>query len=142
MELCSLLVRNVSYEIPSLKKQIAKCQQLQQEYSRKEEEGQAGAAELREQFHHSCKQYGITVSAPSTPTHPPRGLPPPTLSDNMSPHLSPSSSALLQGDNVRRELLALVNDLPGQLAEIGTAAQSLGEAIDLYQACVGFVCER
>ncbi|KAJ8785254.1 hypothetical protein J1605_007364 [Eschrichtius robustus] len=105
VELSSLLVRNVTYEIPSLKKQIAKCQQLQQEYSRKEEEGQAGAAEMREQFYHSCKQYGIT------------------------------------GDNVQRELLALVKDLPSQLAEIGAAAQSLGEAIDLYQACVGFVCE-
>lgn len=105
VELASLLVRNVNYEIPSLKKQIAKCQQLQQEYSRKEEEGQAGAAEMQEQFYHSCKQYGIT------------------------------------GDNVRRELLALVKELPSQLAEIGAAAQSLGEAIDLYQACVGFVCE-
>lgn len=62
VELSSLLVRNVNYEIPSLKKQIAKCQQLQQDYSRKEEEGQAGAAEMREQFYHSCKQYGITVS--------------------------------------------------------------------------------
>lgn len=62
VELSSLLVRNVNYEIPSLKKQIAKCQQQQQEYSRKEEEGQAGAAEMREQFYHSCKQYGITVS--------------------------------------------------------------------------------
>ncbi|XP_066119934.1 CDK5 regulatory subunit-associated protein 3 [Saccopteryx bilineata] len=105
VELASLLVRNVNYEIPSLKKQIAKCQQLQQEYSRKEEEGQAGAAEMREQFYHSCKQYGIT------------------------------------GDSVRRELLSLVKELPSQLAEIGAAAQSLGEAIDLYQACVGFVCE-
>ncbi|XP_037665103.1 CDK5 regulatory subunit-associated protein 3 isoform X2 [Choloepus didactylus] len=104
-ELSSLLVRNVNYEIPSLKKQIAKCQQLQQEYSRKEEEGQAGAAEMREQFYHSCKQYGIT------------------------------------GDNVRRELLTLVKDLPSQLAEIGAGAQTLGEAIDLYQACVEFVCE-
>lgn len=105
VELSSLLVRNVNYEIPSLKKQIAKCQQLQQDYSRKEEEGQAGAAEMREQFYHSCKQYGIT------------------------------------GDNVRRELLALVKDLPSQLAEIGAGAQSLGEAIDLYQACVEFVCD-
>lgn len=105
VELSSLLVRNVNYEIPSLKKQIAKCQQLQHDYSRKEEEGQAGAAEMREQFHHSCKQYGIT------------------------------------GDNVRRELLALVKDLPSQLAEIGVGAQSLGEAIDLYQACVEFVCD-
>lgn len=67
VELSSLLVRNVNYEIPSLKKQITKCQQLQQEYSRKEEEGQAGAAEMREQFHHSCKQYGITVSRPGFP---------------------------------------------------------------------------
>ncbi|KAK2111756.1 CDK5 regulatory subunit-associated protein 3 [Saguinus oedipus] len=105
VELSSLLVRNVSYEIPSLKKQIAKCQQLWQEYSRKEEECQAGAAEMREQFYHSCKQYGIT------------------------------------GENVRGELLALVKDLPSQLAETGAAAQSLGEAIDLYQASVGFVCE-
>lgn len=105
VELSSLLVRNVTYEIPSLKRQIAKCQQLQQEYSRKEEEGQAGATEMREQFFHSCKQYGIT------------------------------------GDNVRRELLALVKDLPSQLSEIGAGAQTLGEAIDLYQACVGFVCE-
>ncbi|XP_028724879.1 CDK5 regulatory subunit-associated protein 3 isoform X1 [Peromyscus leucopus] len=105
VELSSLLVRNVSYEIPSLKKQIAKCQQLQQEYSRKEEEGQAGAAEKREQFYQSCKQYGIT------------------------------------GDNVRRELLGLVKELPSQLAEIGAGAQSLGEAIDLYQACVEFVCD-
>ncbi|XP_030743953.1 CDK5 regulatory subunit-associated protein 3 isoform X2 [Echinops telfairi] len=105
VELASLLVRNVNYEIPSLKKQIARCQQLQQEYSRKEEEGQAGAAEQREQFFHSCKQYGIT------------------------------------GDNVRRELLALVKDLPSQLADAGAAARGLGEAIDLYQACVGFVCE-
>ncbi|XP_030890128.1 CDK5 regulatory subunit-associated protein 3 [Leptonychotes weddellii] len=105
VELSSLLVRNVSYEIPSLKKQIAKCQQLQQEYSRREEEGQAGAAEMRERFYHSCKEYGVT------------------------------------GDNVRRELLALVKDLPSQLAEIGAGAQGLGQAIDLYQACVGFVCE-
>ncbi|XP_011901719.1 PREDICTED: CDK5 regulatory subunit-associated protein 3 isoform X2 [Cercocebus atys] len=106
VELSSLLVRNVNYEIPSLKKQIAKCQQLQQEYSRKEEECQAGAAEMREQFYHSCKQYGIT------------------------------------GENVRGELLALVKDLPSQLAEIGAAAQqSLREAIDVYQASVGFVCD-
>nr|KAF6455269.1 CDK5 regulatory subunit associated protein 3 [Rousettus aegyptiacus] len=60
---------------------------------------------MREQFYHSCKQYGIT------------------------------------GDSVRRELLALVKELPSQLVEIGAGAQSLGEAIDLYQACVEFVCE-
>ncbi|XP_077170095.1 CDK5 regulatory subunit-associated protein 3 [Paroedura picta] len=104
-ELASLLVRNISYEIPSLKKQISKCQQLQQEYSRKEEECQLTAAEMRERFYSSCKQYGIT------------------------------------GDDVRRELLALVKDLPSQLDEIGAGAKGLSDAIDLYQACVQFVCE-
>ncbi|XP_054851483.1 CDK5 regulatory subunit-associated protein 3 isoform X2 [Eublepharis macularius] len=105
VELASLLVRNVNYEIPSLKKQISKCQQLQQEYSRKEEECQLAATEMRERFYSSCKQYGIT------------------------------------GDDVRLELLALVKDLPSQLDEIGAGAQGLSEAIDLYQACVQFVCE-
>ncbi|XP_063156867.1 CDK5 regulatory subunit-associated protein 3 isoform X2 [Candoia aspera] len=105
VELASLLVRNVSYEIPSLKKQISKCQQLQQEYSRKEEECQLAAAEMRERFCSSCKQYGIA------------------------------------GDDIRRELLALVKDLPSQLDEIGAGAKGLLEAIDLYQACVQFVCD-
>lgn len=62
VELSSLLVRNVNYEIPSLKKQISKCQQLQQDYSRKEEECQLAAAEMRERFYSSCKQYGIMVT--------------------------------------------------------------------------------
>lgn len=35
-----------------------------------------------------------------------------------------------------------MKELPSQLVEIGAGAQSLGEAIDLYQACVEFVCER
>ncbi|XP_075767804.1 CDK5 regulatory subunit-associated protein 3 isoform X2 [Pelodiscus sinensis] len=105
VELASLLVRNVSYEIPSLKKQISKCRQLQQECGRREEECQLGAATLRERFYASCKQHGIT------------------------------------GDNVRRELLALVQDLPAVLEEIGAGARGLVEAIELYQACVQFVCE-
>ncbi|XP_060636868.2 CDK5 regulatory subunit-associated protein 3 isoform X2 [Anolis sagrei] len=106
VELANLLVRNVNYEIPLLKKQISKCQQLQQEYSRKEEECQLAATEMRERFYTSCKQYGIT------------------------------------GDNVHRELVALVKDLPSQLDEIGTGASGLSEAINLYQACVQFVCDN
>ncbi|XP_009893695.1 PREDICTED: CDK5 regulatory subunit-associated protein 3, partial [Charadrius vociferus] len=72
---------------------------------RREEGCQLGAAELRERFFASCKQYGIT------------------------------------GDNVRQELLALVKDLPSLLSEIGAGASALSEAIELYQACVEFVCE-
>ncbi|NWW88182.1 CK5P3 protein, partial [Rhynochetos jubatus] len=104
-ELASLLVRSISYEIPSLRKQISRCQQAQQDFARREEECQLGAAELRERFFASCKQYGIT------------------------------------GDNVRQELLALVKDLPSLLSEIAAGASALSEAIELYQACVEFVCE-
>ncbi|KAK6473157.1 CDK5 regulatory subunit-associated protein 3 [Huso huso] len=104
-EVASLLVRNVSYEIPSLKKQLSKSQQLQQEFSRKEVECQNGAAIMREKFHSSCKQYGIT------------------------------------GDNVKRELLALVKDLPSTLGEVGKETCSLSEAIELYAAFGEFVCD-
>ncbi|KFP68922.1 CDK5 regulatory subunit-associated protein 3, partial [Cariama cristata] len=44
-------------------------------------------------------------------------------------------------DNVRQELLALVKDLPSVLSEMGAGASALSEAIELYQACVEFVCE-
>ncbi|XP_029430061.1 CDK5 regulatory subunit-associated protein 3 isoform X2 [Rhinatrema bivittatum] len=104
-EVASLFVRSVTYEIPSLKKQIAKCLQLQQDLSRKEEEMQLGAAEMKERYYSSCKQYGIT------------------------------------GENVRQELLALVQDLPSLLTQIGAAAVVLSPAVHLYQACVQFVCE-
>ncbi|NXD86137.1 CK5P3 protein, partial [Halcyon senegalensis] len=104
-ELASLLVRSISYELPSLKKQIGRCQQAQQDFARREDECQLRAAELRERFFASCKQYGIA------------------------------------GDNVRQELLALVKDLPSLLTEIGAGAGALSEAIELYQACVEFVCQ-
>lgn len=62
VELASLLSRNVSYEGPALRKQLAKAQQLQQELSRREVECQSSAADLRERYYAACKQYGITVS--------------------------------------------------------------------------------
>ncbi|TNN65323.1 CDK5 regulatory subunit-associated protein 3 [Liparis tanakae] len=59
-EAASLLSRNVSYEGPALRKQLAKAQQLQQELSRREVEGQSSAADLKERYYTACKQYGIT----------------------------------------------------------------------------------
>uniref|UniRef100_A0A669QEN0 CDK5 regulatory subunit associated protein 3 n=1 Tax=Phasianus colchicus TaxID=9054 RepID=A0A669QEN0_PHACC len=104
-ELAALLVRNVTYEVPALRKQISRCQQAQQDLARREEECQLAAAELRERFYASCKQYGIT------------------------------------GSNVRQELLALVQELPSLLSEVGAGVGALSEAIELYQACVEFVCQ-
>ncbi|NWV32512.1 CK5P3 protein, partial [Grantiella picta] len=101
-ELSSLLTRSISYEIPSLKKQLGRCQQAQQELLRREDECQLGAGELRERFLASCRQYGIA------------------------------------GSDVRQELLSQVQALPSLLSQVGDSAATLAEAIELYQACVGF----
>ncbi|KAI1887141.1 hypothetical protein AGOR_G00203080 [Albula goreensis] len=104
-EVASLLLRSVSYEGPALRRQVAKAQQLQQELSRRELECQSGAADMRERFYASCKQYGI------------------------------------KGENVARELQALVKDLPTVLEELGKEAALLEEAIQLYSAFTRFVCD-
>ncbi|XP_072523233.1 CDK5 regulatory subunit-associated protein 3 [Salminus brasiliensis] len=104
-ELASLLSRNVSYEGPALRKQVAKAQQLQQELSRRELECQSGAADMRERYYAACKQYGIA------------------------------------GENVARELQALVKDLPTVLENTGRQALCLEGAIQLYTAFTNFVCD-
>ncbi|XP_068439432.1 CDK5 regulatory subunit-associated protein 3 [Clinocottus analis] len=104
-EVASLLSRNVSYEGPALRKQLAKAQQLQQELSRREVECQSSAADLRERYYAACKQYGIT------------------------------------GENVSRELQALVKDLPAVLEEVGKDAAKLEKQIQLYSAFTKFVCD-
>ncbi|KAL4659888.1 CDK5 regulatory subunit-associated protein 3 [Arapaima gigas] len=103
-EVASLLVRNVSYEGPALRKQVTKVQQLQNELSRREVECQSAAADMKERFYTACKQYGI------------------------------------MGENVARELQALVKDLPSVLEEVGKKASGLAEPIQLYTAFVQFVC--
>ncbi|XP_002732101.1 CDK5 regulatory subunit-associated protein 3-like [Saccoglossus kowalevskii] len=58
-EAADMLIRNVSYEIPGLKKQIAKCEQSQKDCERKEKDYESSAAEQREQYNTACKQFGI-----------------------------------------------------------------------------------
>ncbi|CAI9531992.1 unnamed protein product [Staurois parvus] len=98
-------MRSVSYEIPALKKQMARCQQLSLETERRAEECVQGAAEQREQYYSSCKRYGIT------------------------------------GEDVRKELQMLVCDVPSLLRQVGADTAGLLPAVELYQACVSFVCE-
>uniref|UniRef100_A0A3Q3JJA8 CDK5 regulatory subunit associated protein 3 n=1 Tax=Monopterus albus TaxID=43700 RepID=A0A3Q3JJA8_MONAL len=105
VEVASLLSRNISYEGPALRRQLAKAQQLQQELSRREVECQSSAADLRQRYYAACKQYGIT------------------------------------GENVARELQALVKDLPAVLDEVGKDAAKLEKHIQLYTAFTNFVCE-
>ncbi|XP_053553450.1 CDK5 regulatory subunit-associated protein 3 isoform X2 [Bombina bombina] len=104
-ECASLFVRNVTYEIPALKKQMSRCQQLVAESERRVDECLKGAAEQREQYFASCKNYRIA------------------------------------GEDIRRELLYLVRDVPSLLRQIGADAAGLLSAVNLYQACVSFVCD-
>ncbi|XP_030821912.1 CDK5 regulatory subunit-associated protein 3 [Camarhynchus parvulus] len=57
------------------------------------------------------------------------------------PAVSPSVLPCPQGEDVRRELLAQVQALPSLLSRVGDGASALGDAIELYQACVAFVCD-
>ncbi|KAE8575040.1 hypothetical protein XENTR_v10003676 [Xenopus tropicalis] len=104
-ESASLLMRSVSYEIPALRKQMSRCEQLALESERRAEECLHGAAEQREQYYNSCKNYGIS------------------------------------GEDIQKELLALVCDVPSVLRQIGADSAGLLPAIQLYQACVAFVCD-
>ncbi|KAM4884281.1 CDK5 regulatory subunit-associated protein 3 isoform 2-T2 [Sylvia borin] len=47
----------------------------------------------------------------------------------------------IAGEDVRRELLAQVQALPSLLSRVGDGVSALGDAIELYQACVAFVCD-
>lgn len=58
-EAAQMLMRNVSYEVPSLKRQIAKCQQTQEECNRKEVEYGKTSQEMKDKFASMCKEIGI-----------------------------------------------------------------------------------
>uniref|UniRef100_A0A646QCP7 CDK5 regulatory subunit-associated protein 3 n=1 Tax=Hemiscolopendra marginata TaxID=943146 RepID=A0A646QCP7_9MYRI len=58
-EAAQMLIRNVNYEVPSIKKQIAKCQQVQEECERKEADYLKNSNEYKEKYNMDCKQFGI-----------------------------------------------------------------------------------
>lgn len=58
-EAAHMLMVNVNFEIPALKRQIAKCQQIQQDSSRKESDCTSNSAIFREKYRQVCKEMGI-----------------------------------------------------------------------------------
>lgn len=58
-ESAQMLARNVNYEVPALKRQITKCQQIKKECDRKQAVYLAKAEELRKKYDATCKQMGI-----------------------------------------------------------------------------------
>lgn len=53
------LIRNVNYEIPALKQSLMRCQQIQQDCIKREQETLSTSASLRAKFISSCKEMGI-----------------------------------------------------------------------------------
>nr|CAG4637090.1 EOG090X07S9 [Ceriodaphnia reticulata]SVE72992.1 EOG090X07S9 [Ceriodaphnia reticulata] len=58
-EASQMLMRNVAYEIPGIKKSIAKCEQVQRESEKKEAECGKNAQDFRDKYKSLCHQLGI-----------------------------------------------------------------------------------
>nr|CAG4647131.1 EOG090X07S9 [Megafenestra aurita]SVE92446.1 EOG090X07S9 [Megafenestra aurita] len=58
-EASQLLMRNVAYEIPGIKKSIARCEQIQHESEKKEVDCIKNAQDFREKYKSLCHQLGI-----------------------------------------------------------------------------------
>nr|CAG4643277.1 EOG090X07S9 [Ilyocryptus agilis] len=58
-ESSQMLMRNVTYEIPGLKKSIMKCEQIQQDCDKREAECAKNAKDFREKYKSHCTQMGI-----------------------------------------------------------------------------------
>nr|XP_031838396.1 CDK5 regulatory subunit-associated protein 3 [Nomia melanderi] len=58
-EIAQILIRNVNYEVPSIKKQIQKLEQMQVDLEKKEAEYKKSENTARSEFNSLCKQLGI-----------------------------------------------------------------------------------
>lgn len=105
-EASHMLMVNVNFEIPALKRQISKCQQIQQESTRKENDCTTNSAVFREKYRQVCKEMGIL------------------------------------GDNVRRELIQLVDTLPEKFDVIAQKVKGLNVVVEYYHAFVNFVAQK
>lgn len=58
-ELASILIRNVTYEVPNLKKTISRMQQLHDEYNRKQDEYLKQSAALKKEYNQMAESHGL-----------------------------------------------------------------------------------
>lgn len=59
-EAAQMLIRNITYEVPSIKKQIQKLEQTKMELEKKEAENKKSENTARSEFNMVCKQLGIS----------------------------------------------------------------------------------
>ena len=98
-EAAQLLSQAVTYEIPGLKKQLAKTIQVQGDCDKREKDNAKKARDFRADYEKSCKQLGIEG-----------------------------------GTKVRREIIALLDDLPQTYAKIAEDSRALLPAVEAYVA--------
>lgn len=95
-EAAQILLRNINYEIPGLKKQIAKFEQLSEEALKKSKDAVKSQNSIRSEYNAICNQLGIP------------------------------------GDNIRRELIERLQDLPRLLQDVASVTPALQKASHLY----------
>lgn len=100
-----ILIRNISYEIPGLKKQIAKFEQLGEESQKKSKDVVKSQNTIRKEYEAICSQLGIS------------------------------------GENIRKELLERLKDLPQLLQDVASVTPGLQKASHLYGEYAGKAIE-
>lgn len=100
-----ILIRNISYEIPGLKKQITKFEQLSEESQKKSKDVVKSQNTIRKEYEAICSQLGIS------------------------------------GENIRKELLERLKDLPQLLQDVASVTPGLQKASHLYGEYAGKAIE-
>ncbi|GIY53621.1 hypothetical protein CDAR_58451 [Caerostris darwini] len=105
-EAAQLLLRNIVYELPSLKRQLMKCKQIQEESTKKEADYAKNENAMRENYLSSCQNIGI------------------------------------EGKNIKKELLSLLDELPGALNAIAASAKDLSSIRNYYVSFLNFTLKK
>ncbi|GFT60099.1 hypothetical protein NPIL_313531 [Nephila pilipes] len=105
-EAAQLLVRNIVYELPSLKRQLVKCRQIQEESIKKEADYVKNENAMRQNYLSSCQKIGI------------------------------------EGKNIKKELLSLLDELPGSLNAVATSAKDLTLVRNYYVSFLNFTLKK
>ncbi|GIY80486.1 hypothetical protein CEXT_642151 [Caerostris extrusa] len=112
-EAAQLLLRNIVYELPSLKRQLMKCKQIQEESTKKEADYVKNENAMRENYLSSCQNIGIEVS-------------------------NNCKSVMYLKKNIKKELLSLLDELPGALNAIAASAKDLSSVRNYYVSFLNF----